>query len=255
MPGQYRAVFLDGRSSGRTWSPDCGSATRAAAATVGNCWVGYGPCAACAVSGRETFTAVAHRLSVGASILRRVDWLTDDEIVALTSEEFDAWVDTLEPCKVCFDKLWRVEAGRKGRVCPQCRNAERQARRHNLTRARVNAILRVQDDTCPLCGSLGGDSSMEGPSWWHIDHDHRCCSGPTSCGQCVRGLLCKDCNTRGLAWYESLAADLQTWDHANAYLTDPPAHRAEAAVLFHGDLTGVRSRDGSFANWRSKRPL
>ncbi|MFI6648330.1 endonuclease domain-containing protein [Streptomyces sp. NPDC050529] len=194
-------------------------------------------------------------LSVQPSNLRLVDWLTDDEIIALTREEFDAWVDTLEPCKVCFGQLWRVDGGPKGRVCPQCRNAERQARRHNLTRARVNAILRVQDDTCPLCGSLGGDPSTEGPSWWHIDHDHRCCSGPTSCGHCVRGLLCKGCNTRGLAWYESLTADLQTWAHINAYLTDPPARRPEAAVLFHGDLEGVRLRDGAFAEWRSNRPL
>ncbi|MEV8428275.1 endonuclease domain-containing protein [Streptomyces chartreusis] len=217
-------------------------------------WTGA-RCAVRATSGRVNFTAAANRLSVASSILRLVDWLTDDEIVALTSEEFAAWVDTLEPCKVCFDKLLRVDAGPKGRVCPQCHNAERQAQRHNLTRARVNAILRVQHDTCPLCGSLGGDSSMEGPSWWHIDHDHRCCSGPTSCGQCVRGLLCKGCNTRGLAWYESLTADLQTLDHANAYSTDPHAHRPEAAVLFHGDLTGVRSRDESFAGWRSNRPL
>ncbi|MFI9228619.1 endonuclease domain-containing protein [Streptomyces rimosus] len=156
---------------------------------------------------------------------------------------------------MCVDKFWRVDEGAKGKTCPQCLNANRQYRRHNLTRPRVNAILRAQDDTCPLCHRLGGDPSMEGPSWWQIDHDHKCCPGQTSCGQCVRGLLCRDCNARGLAWYERLPDELRTWDHANAYLADPPARRPEAAVLFEGDLQGVRSRDGCFAGWRSNRPL
>lgn len=30
---------------------------------------------------------------------------------------------------------------------------------------------------------------------WAIDHDHSCCSGGRGCSNCIRGLLCRGCNS------------------------------------------------------------
>jgi hypothetical protein len=60
------------------------------------------------------------------------------------------------------------------------------AARKGLTAGRVQQLLGAQGGKCAICAS-----EMTVP---HIDHDHSCCSGPRSCGGCVRGLLCASCN-------------------------------------------------------------
>ncbi|MFI9569513.1 endonuclease VII domain-containing protein [Streptomyces rishiriensis] len=80
-------------------------------------------------------------------------------------------------------------------LCVRCDRVERQVRRYRITVPQMNAIMRFQGDVCALCQEAPPiDYSPDAVSFWHIDHDHRCCAPGGSCGRCVRGLLCLPCN-------------------------------------------------------------
>jgi hypothetical protein len=65
----------------------------------------------------------------------------------------------------------------------------------------IKWLERRADLDCELCGRrLSRKSNVARPC---IDHDHTCCPGERSCGKCIRGVLCMQCNTN-IGAYESL---------------------------------------------------
>lgn len=87
-------------------------------------------------------------------------------------------------CKECMVKYnsKRVGMEQRWKVVKQM---------YKLTKEQFEKLLEDQGDGCAVCGTTepGGRYRV-----WVVDHDHQCCPGPTSCGKCLRGLLCFRCN-------------------------------------------------------------
>jgi hypothetical protein len=66
--------------------------------------------------------------------------------------------------------------------------AKNRASRYNLTDEKYQELLDKQNNNCRICLKPFAGKTP------HIDHDHVCCPGKKSCGKCIRGLLCGNCN-------------------------------------------------------------
>ncbi|MGW3992195.1 endonuclease VII domain-containing protein [Amycolatopsis sp. NPDC004772] len=113
---------------------------------------------------------------------------------------------------------------------PLCVTHHRARRKATRERARASRLERVysisaeayatlyeaQGGQCALgCGATGKTKALA------VDHDHSCCPGSTSCGKCVRGLLCGPCNVLLGRFRDSP----DPFRRAIEYLADPPARR------------------------------
>jgi hypothetical protein len=109
------------------------------------------------------------------------------------SRERDA--DGRKRCTTCASWLpeteFRKDAKLADRLSPQCKGCMhlvRVARVYNLRPGQYGEMLEAQGHACELCREPFDGARP------HVDHDHTCCPAETSCGACVRALLCASCN-------------------------------------------------------------
>lgn len=109
---------------------------------------------------------------------------------------------TCRICKIESARKWRDKPGNRKLRCEQekMRRSRPEVRKRvlELSRQKLYGIspeqyqhmLKEQDYKCSIC-LTELLQQVRSPA---VDHDHSCCSGAKSCGRCVRGIICFNCN-------------------------------------------------------------
>lgn len=117
--------------------------------------------------------------------------------------------------------------GPRSRRCATHHLAWKRARRTKTRDTRVRRVYGLSPEQHAELWTFQGEACICGrrPSRApDIDHDHACCDGPASCGRCVRGLLCRQCNREVIGRYS--AEQLRALAD---YIENPPMARLRAA--------------------------
>lgn len=90
------------------------------------------------------------------------------------------------------ENTWVDKKGsRHCRTCARANGAVQNLKRYSLSKDDLLRMMEEQGNKCLICPRTFEEFVP------HVDHDHTCCPSGSSCGKCIRGLLCVDCN-RGL---------------------------------------------------------
>lgn len=92
-------------------------------------------------------------------------------------------------CKPCVKEMRRLSYAADPDKKKEASKRWRRSGKHGLTQGQFEQMLEAQGNACAVCRQVFTESP-------HVDHDHACCPGYRSCGDCVRGLLCFQCNRR-----------------------------------------------------------
>ena len=118
---------------------------------------------------------------------RQIDW-NDPEVVKAYKREKarEKYAADPEPHREAARRYRVANPGFRGKRDPEWRQ-----KLYGVSLERLTAMLAAQDGGCYLCGE---PLDVTAPRGVHVDHDHNCCRGSGSCGTCVRGLACENCN-------------------------------------------------------------
>jgi hypothetical protein len=123
-------------------------------------------------------------------------------------------------CRICYRAS--AKSAREKNLAVYALKDRRQAlkRKYGMTLADFDRILASQGGGCAVCNAASS-AITTGPrgakTGLHVDHDHACCPGEYTCGECIRGILCQSCNNvlgrvkDNPATLRALAAYLESW--------------------------------------------
>ena len=95
-------------------------------------------------------------------------------------------------CRYCEQYLPKSSFWSNNTYCRECTvllGHINNLKNYGLTRDDYVDMEKSQDGVCKICGEAEKHRNR-----LSVDHDHSCCSGIKSCGKCIRGLLCSNCN-------------------------------------------------------------
>lgn len=94
------------------------------------------------------------------------------------------------PCVTEYARIRRASGKGKKSTIEQNRRAFLKYT-YGITLERFGEMVEEQDSKCKVCSE---PLALDMPRQVHIDHDHNCCATQKTCGNCIRGLLCRRCN-------------------------------------------------------------
>jgi len=103
-----------------------------------------------------------------------------------------------------YNKNHKKELRRAARILMKEHPERRRkyALKHNngVSPETYDILLEKQKGCCAICGISQPDKNSKN-KYFCLDHDHNCCPTQKTCGKCIRGLLCHNCN-RGLGQFK-----------------------------------------------------